>query len=396
MLFKLLKGDIQDLLDEQGIDIQLNGNRPWDIQIKDERFFKDLRRGSMGLGESYMKGYWEAEALDELFYRIHKSGIVDTFPSWVKSTAKVPARLFNLQTKTKVKKVADLHYSRRPELFEGFLDPYFQYTSGYFDDTNNLEEAQLKRLKLIWEKLQLKSGDRLLDIGCGWGGLAKFFAERGIEVTGINISERQLEYARQLNKGLPARFEYMDYRDLPDDNYDAVTSCGMIEHVGYKNYRKLFDRVKASLKEGGLFFLDTVGTDVSTTHTDPWIEKYIFPNSMVPSLKQLDASSEGLLKTKDFHNYGHSYDKTCMAWCRRFNNNWPEIKEKTGYDETFRRMWNYYLQASAAAFRAEELHNFNLVYSNGPIGVDYKAPRKVEIPAHVDQKTPQSQPLEHA
>ncbi len=383
MTTSIIRRMLQRTLERHDTDIELDGDRSWDPQIHDDRFYWKILQGSVGLGEAYMDNLWDAEELDEFFHRIHRSGIMDGSASSLSTIIKkIRAIVSNPQSRGGSKKIADDHYNRPADLFERFLDPYLQYTCGYYHETDDLDESQEKRLELICNKLHLQEGDRHLDIGCGWGGLAKYAAEKkGVEVTGITISREQAEYARDFTDELPTDIRLMDYRDLPDhfeSAFDSVTVLGMIEHVGYKNYRTLMDTISHVLKDGGLFLLDTIGRNTSTTHTDPWIEKYIFPNSMLPSLRQIAEATEGVFIQQDFHNFGHDYDKTCIDWYRRFNENWEEIREVTGYDERFRRMWNYYLLASAGGFRAGRLHNWQFVFSNGDT-TGYEPVRDVSI-----------------
>ena len=207
----------------------------------------------------------------------------------------------------------------------------------------------------------LKKGDKVLDIGCGWGGLAKFAAKRyGVKVTGITVSKKQAEFAKEFTKGLNVKIKLMDYREL-NEKFDKIVSIGMFEHVGYKNYKTFFKKIDELLKDDGLFLLHTIGSNISETHGDPWFDKYIFPNGMLPSAKQITAAYERIFRLEDWHNFGWYYDKTLMAWIKRFNKNWDKIKDK--YGERFRRMWNYYLSASAAGFRSHNLQLWQIVLS---------------------------------
>jgi cyclopropane-fatty-acyl-phospholipid synthase len=249
-------------------------------------------------------------------------------------------------------------------LYKSFLDPYNQYTCGYFKkEGDKLKKAQERKMHLICEKLKLKSEDHLLDIGCGWGGFAKFASENyGCRVTGITISPEQVDCARKFTDGLPIDILPLDYRDLREREYSKISCVGTIEHVGYKNYRKFMRIVHKSLKNDGLFLLQTIGGLESTTHTDPWIEKYIFRNSMLPSVKQIAKASEGLLTIQDLHNLGPSYDKTLMAWYKNFKKNWYTVKSNY-YNERFYRMWEYYLLSSAGSFRAKTNQLYQFVFS---------------------------------
>jgi len=364
---------VRDLL--RSADIEINGSRPWDVQVKDLRFYpRVIRHGELGLGESYMDGWWTCEKLDEFFFRVCRARLHKRIPKtfealWLTLTS----ILFNRQTKRGSKVVAEQHYDLGNDLYESFLDPYNQYTCGYFKDTEDLNAAQEQKLDLICRKLRLKSGDRVLDIGCGWGGFAKFAAERyGAHVTGVTISKEQAAYAREYCKGLPVEIRLQDYRDVKD-TFDKVLICGMIEHVGYKNYREIMRVVHRCLTDDGIFLLHTIGSDVSVHAANAWTTKYIFPNSMLPSLRQLTSAFEGLFVMEDWHNFGWSYAKTTFAWHRNFVRNWPKVAAR--YGDRFYRMWEYYLLSGSGAFRARAMQLWQIVLTKHGIVGGYMAPR---------------------
>ena len=351
---------IQKLLAIGGISI--NGDKDYDIHVHDDRFYKrTVMNGSLGFGESYMEGWWDTKKIDELFYRILKSGLNLRLNSWVKIVSDIESAVFNIQNRIGSKLVVNKHYNLGNELYMSFLDPYNQYTCGYFENTRNLDVAQIKKLELICKKLDLKKEDKVLDIGCGWGGFVRYAAETiGCHVTGISISNEQLKYARDFTKKLPVSLHHMDYRDLKQ-KFDKILVCGMIEHVGVKNYRKLMEVIHQSLNQSGRFLLQTIGSNTSIRSTDPWISKYIFPNSLLPSANQITKATEGLFVMEDWQNFGTYYDKTLMSWHNNFDANWQNIKSK--YDDRFYRMWKYYLLSSAGSFRARDNQLWQIVYS---------------------------------
>ncbi len=352
---------VEKLFAQAGVQIQ--GDQPWDMQVHNpETYRRVLTEGSVGLGESSMDGWWTCEALDQCFERVisarlnHK--IVPLSAKWVVARS----RLFNVQTKLGSRRVIDRHYEISPAVFMSFLDPYNQYTCGYFKDTEDLNVAQEQKLDLICRKLQLSANDRVLDIGCGWGGFAKFAAEHyKCHVTGITISDQQLEYGKRFCEGLPVSLLKCDYRDFDQTGFDKVLVCGMIEHVGHKNYRPLMEVAHGCLADGGQFLLHTIGRHSSGSSTDPWINKYIFPNSMLPSARQLTTAAEGLYALDDWHNFGSSYDHTLMAWHSNFVKNWDTIQEE--YDDRFFRMFTYYLLSCAAIFRVNKKVLWQIVLS---------------------------------
>lgn len=363
---------INNLLSNSGV--RVNGPNPWDIQINEKFlikfYYRIIRYGSLWLGESYMDGWWNCKKLDEFFTRILKVGLDKKSNPWRMIFSYFWSILFNFQTRSASMRVAKNHYDLSSKLYESFLDPYNQYTCGYFKNTTNLDIAQKQKLDLICRKLNLNSQDHLLDIGCGWGGLVKYAAENyGCNVTGISISKEQIHYARVYTKGLPVEILEMDYRDLGKKQYSKIVSVGMVEHVGYKNYREFMEIAHKALEPDGLFLIHTIGGLESVTSTDPWINKYIFPNSMLPSIKQIAKASEGLFITHDLHNFGSNYDPTLMAWYENFKKNWDTVK--SDYDERFYRMWEYYLLSCAGSFRAGVNQLYQFVFSKNLLEKEY-------------------------
>lgn len=351
----------QELLKPTGVE--LNGARPTDIRVNDDRLFdRVLREGSLGFGEAYMEGWWECDALDETMTRILNAGIdkeVARNPNvWM---AALRARVFNLGHKAKAFEIGEKHYDIGNDLYEAMLDSRMVYTCGYWKQASNLDEAQEAKLDLVCRKINLKEGDRVLDIGCGWGSFAKFAAKRyGAHVVGITVSKEQVELGRKRCEGLPVEIRLQDYRDL-DETFDHIVSLGMFEHVGVKNYRTYMEVVRRCLKDDGLFLLHTIGGNISANHTDPWIDTYIFPNSMLPSVKQIAAAGEGLFVMEDWHNFGPDYDKTLMAWYRNVEDAWSGLQGK--YSERFHRMWRFYLLTCAATFRSRRNQLWQIVFS---------------------------------
>lgn len=356
-------------------DIQLNGERPWDIQIHDERFFPRLiYQGSLGLGESYMEGWIDAARLDECIRRILQSNLARSYnPQWRNVFYTLGSRLLNKQSERRALMVGKQHYDLSNELFEYMLDKRMVYSCGYWKNAQTLDEAQEAKLDLICRKLELKPGMKILDIGCGWGGLAKYAAEKyDVKVVGITISQNQLELASQRCKGLPVELRFQDYRDV-QEKFDRIVSVGQMEHVGYKNFYDYFKMVSQCLTDDGLFLLHTIGNNISSYRCDPWFDKYIFPNGMLPSASQLTSASEGLLVMEDWHSFGPDYDKTLMAWVHNFDKHWPSLKDN--YDEKFYRMWRYYLLVCAGAFRARAIQLWQVVYSKKGIRGGYDSIR---------------------
>ncbi len=352
-----------------GADIRVNGIRPWDIQVKNARLFDRVSSfGSLGLGESYMDGWWECEALDQFFFKILRHGIEGKFRRNIPIVVNaLKAMIFNRQSKRKAFEVGEKHYDVGNDLFELMLDPHMVYSCAYWQAAENLNQAQEAKLELICRKLMLEPGMRLLDIGCGWGGLVRYAARNyGVSAVGITISKQQAELARRCCVDLPVDIRLQDYRDM-NEEFDAVVSVGMFEHVGYKNYRTFMKVARRCLKDEGLLLLHTIASN-NTVHTcDPWFDKHIFPNGMLPSIQQMGACTEGLFVMEDWQNMGANYDYTLLAWHRNFVEGWHLLEDR--YSERFHRMWTYYLLSMAGSFRARYLQVWQLVMSpSGKIG----------------------------
>ena len=368
---KALERYAHTLLELTGINI--NGPHPWDIQVNDSQLFARIfKQGSLGLGESYIEGGWDCPRLDLFFERVIKANIKNKL-SKIMILKFIFLKFFNAQTKKKAREVGLKHYDLGNELFSAMLDKRMNYTCGYWRDANNLDDAQLQKLELTCKKLMLRPNLKVLDIGCGFGALARHAAEKyGVEVVGITISKEQAEFARQNCAGLPVEIRLQDYREV-NEKFDRVVSLGMFEHVGRLNYRTYMRKVHECLKDDGLFLLHTIGNNISTHAGDAWITKYIFPNGMLPSIAQIGKASERLLVMEDWHNFGADYDKTLMAWQANFQRHWDSLKSI--YDQRFYRLWNYYLLSCAGIFRARRTQLWQIMFSKNGVAGGYLPPR---------------------
>jgi len=364
---------VKSLLGEAGVTV--NGDAPYDIQIKNPKFYKRvLSQGSLGLGESYMDGWWDAAALDEFFNRLLLADLDEKAGRNLGMLVHgLSATLFNLRSKSRAFIIGKRHYDIGNDLYEAMLDRRMTYTCGYWKKADNLDEAQEAKLDLVCRKIGLKKGQRVLDIGCGWGSFAKFAAEKyGAEVVGITVSEEQVKLGKKLCEGLPVEIRLRDYRDI-DEKFDHIVSLGMFEHVGPKNYRTYMKAAARLLKGDGLFLLHTIGGNKSVVSLEPWIDKYIFPDGLIPSIKQIGKSIEGLFVMEDWHNFGADYDKTLMAWHKNFEENWNKIKDN--YGDRFYRMWKYYLLSCAGGFRARKNQLWQIVLSKRGVPGGYDSIR---------------------
>lgn len=359
-------------------DIRVGGARPWDIRAHDPRFYRRaMLQGSLGLGEAYMDGWWDCADLDGMFARLLDADVHRKISDWHNALLALRTRLFNLQTRAGAFQIGERHYDLGDELFECMLDPRMMYSCAYWRHAEDLEAAQLAKLDLVARKLGLRPGMRVLDVGCGWGGAAQYMAETcGVEMVGVTVSAHQAEHAARRCAGLPVDIRLEDYRDLPrafGGHFDRAFSIGMFEHVGYRNYRRYFEVLRRCLKPDGVFLLHTIGRNTSSTHTNPWIARYIFPRSNLPSIRQIGAACENLFVVEDWHNFGTDYDRTLLAWHRNFEAHCGDLPSR--YDERFRRMWRLYLMMSAAGFRTRRMQLWQLVLSPHGIPGGYIAPR---------------------
>ncbi len=357
---------VRELLENAGIEV--NGPNPWDIQVHDDRLYDRILGGSeLDVGESYMDGWWDCAALDQFFDRVFRVELEEQVRSdWRLIGYSLKSRIINLQKNHRAYEVGARHYDVGNDLYQAMLDKRMVYTCGYWKDAPDLESAQEAKLDLVCRKIGLEPGMSVLDLGCGWGSFARYAAKHyGAIVTGVTVSREQVEFGNALCKGLPVQIRLEDYRRV-EGQFDRVISIGIMEHVGYKNYRCYMEHARKNLKDDGIAFIHTIGSNTSITISNPWTVKYIFPNSMLPSIAQLGKAMEGLFVMEDWHNFGPDYDRTLMAWHKNFEESWPRFAEK--YGERFYRMWRFYLLSSAGMFRSRTGQLWQIVMT--PIGAD--------------------------
>ncbi|MFI4969960.1 MAG: cyclopropane fatty acyl phospholipid synthase [Lysobacterales bacterium] len=372
MLASRSPGRIESLLASAGV--RIDGSAPTDLRVHNPHLYsRILAHGSLGLGEAYMDGWWDADDLDGFLFKLLDAHLDERVGTLEDAWLYLKARLVNLQRGRRAFVIGERHYDLGNDLFQAMLGKRLVYSCGYWNNADDLDSAQEAKLDLVCRKLQLAPGLRVLDIGCGWGEALKFAAERhGVSGVGVTVSHEQAEFARELCRGLPIEIRVQDYREV-SERFDRVYSIGMFEHVGVKNYRTYFEVNQRCLAPDGLALLHCIGANSSSNHTDPWIAKYIFPNSMVPSAAQVTQAREGLFVIEDWHNFGADYDRTLMAWRANFDAAWPQLAGK--YGERFRRMWSFYLSGAAAAFRARRDQLWQIVLSPHGVPGGYRAPR---------------------
>jgi cyclopropane-fatty-acyl-phospholipid synthase len=357
--------------------VRFNGDAPWDIQVRDAKLYRYiLRRGSLGFGEAYTEGLWECARLDELFSRLlaaDADAMLERRRPMRRLGSLLRQSLLNRQAARRAFQVGERHYDIGNDVFEAMLDPSMSYSCGYWAGAEDLDQAQRDKLDLICRKLELKPGEHLLDIGCGWGGLARHAAEHyGAVVTGITVSREQQALARRRCADWPIDIVLLDYRDLTG-RFDKVVSVGMFEHVGRKNYPAYFSKVADLLEPRGLFLLHTIGNYISSPTVDAWIETYIFPNGKIPAGSEIARAAEGRLLIEDWHNIGPDYDRTLLSWWENFQRAWPRLQAR--YGERFFRMWKYYLLCCAGYFRSRQGQVWQIVFSRRARGGAYRSVR---------------------
>ncbi|MGA8937585.1 MAG: cyclopropane fatty acyl phospholipid synthase [Acidobacteriaceae bacterium] len=358
----------QSLISSAGIAI--NGTQPHDIHVNNPAMFELVRhQGTLGLGDAYTRGWWDCPRLDDFFRRVLSTEIPHRAGLFIPQLYGIlKARLTNLQSTARAFEVGRRHYDLDNDLFQAMLGPSMAYSCCYRGDgADTLDDAQFAKYDLICSKLHLLSNSTLLEIGCGWGGFARFAAEHyNVRVIGLTVSEQQANFARKHCAGLPVEILLQDYRSF-NTPVDAIASIGMFEHVGLKNYPTFFDTARRCLLPDGLFLLRTTGTPQTTLATDPWINTYIFPNGKIPSLRQLTTALEGRFLVDELQDFGPDSDCTLMAWWKNFNTYLQTSPLAQKIDDHFQRTWQYYLLSCAAAFRARTLQLWQLVLSPNSI-----------------------------
>lgn len=339
---------VRDLFATAGVEI--GGSAPHDLTVHDDRFYaKLLRWGELGMGESYIDGWWDCDALEQMIDRLLRARLHLVLKgNWRMRLGVVKAIVFNLQNEKRATDSARAHYDIGNDLYRLMLDRRMQYTCAYFAGTDDLDEAQEAKLDLICRKLDLKPGMRVLELGCGFGGFAIYAAEKyGVEVEGYNVSKAQLEVAREMAGDLPVTFHLADYREAKG-RFDAVVSIGMMEHIGYKNHRTMLEVIERSMTDEAVALVHTIGSNSSRLRAERFVDKYLFPNAVSPSIAQFGAAIDGLLVLEDVQNIGEHYAPTLEAWWHNFDAGYDQLDHSV-YDQRFYRLWRYYLLAASGA-----------------------------------------------
>jgi cyclopropane-fatty-acyl-phospholipid synthase len=366
------KISMERLFNEAGITI--NGPNPWDITVHNEEFYhRVLRQGSLGLGESYMDGWWDSKQLDETTARILQARLREKISiNAILIFNYIRAHFFN-RHRAYAFNIGEKHYDAGNDLYRAMLDKRLTYTCGYWKNASTLDEAQEAKLELICKKINLQKGQRVLDVGSGWGSFITYAAERyGAQCVGITVSKEQADYANAHRNGLPIETRLQDYQSL-HETFDHIVSVGMFEHVGHKNYMAFMCKIHNLLSGDGFFLLHTIGSNKTVPISDPWFDKYIFPDGILPSIKQIGEAMESKFVMEDWHNFGADYDKTLMAWYANINTKWGELGDI--YDNRFHRMWEYYLRSLAGSFRSRTTQLWQIVLSKNGVPGGYHSIR---------------------
>ena len=340
-----------------------------EIIIKNDIFFnKLLDRGELGLAESYMDGDWESNDLGNLlkklmFYQdiLESKAKYQTINFLYLKIFSTYESFFNTNTLIKSPENIQKHYDVGNDLYNKMLGTTMQYTCAYFNkDDMTLDEAQESKMDLIAKKLDLKEGMDVIDIGCGFGSMANYLAKKyKVKVTGVTLSPEQKNFSDEYFGNENVSIEVKDYR-LVRGKFDRVYSVGMFEHIGSKNYKEYFDKCYDLLKDDGIMFCHTMGISRPNYHQNEYFaSKYIFPEGELPDMLNLTEGYSEKWRLEDFQNIGISYSKTFDAW-RENIGNWETLE---GYDERFKRMWEYYLHLFAENFRCQNFLLFQNVFT---------------------------------
>ena len=344
------------------------------IKIRTTKDFSEINlllNPSLQFGESYMNGSLiiEEGRIHDLLKLLFSNSKIDV-DHWIMDVSRAVRFVLNKfnvgNYLSKSKKNVAHHYDLSDQLYDLFLDKDRQYSCAYFNSPNDtLDQAQTNKKELIAKKLLLEKGQNVLDIGCGWGGMASFLSKRSeVNVKGITLSEEQIQYAnkrKQTESLHNVEYKLQDYRKV-NETYDRIVSVGMFEHVGTKHYQDFFNKVYDLLNDTGVALIHTIGRLSEPSTNDPWIEKYIFPGGYIPALSETVSKIEksGLSMT-DIQILKFHYAETLKRWRYNFYDNIDKVKEI--YDEKFCRMWDFYLSSSQASFEESTLVVFQLQLS---------------------------------
>jgi cyclopropane-fatty-acyl-phospholipid synthase len=354
-------------------DVQINGTRPWDMQVHNESTYaRILKDGDLGAGESYMEGWWDCQQLGVMIEKVLRADVMSKVQlSLVDKAKAVWSMLTGSKSTGSSKEQLCYHYDIGNDLYKAMLDPYMQYTCGFWrNGATTLEQAQLDKLDMICKKVNARQGCKWLDLGCGFSGLMKYATEKYSTVcTGYNLSTDQMGYGRDvLCAGLPITFVEGDFcktlASVKDGKFDVVTNVGSIEHCGVNRYREFMQNAYNCIADDGVFLTQSILSGSKDTQYSflAFLNKYIFPGGVSPTLTQLSQAMEGLFVIEDVHNFGEDYAKTLAAWHANLTQAWASLSANNPkYTTKFKRMFDFYLLCCAGTFRARGLNLLQIV-----------------------------------
>jgi len=364
---------------EKAVGIRINGGNSCDIQVLDKRFYRDITlRGAMGLGDSYVKGYWDVADLYELQVKILTAPLIRhwTGSIWPSDIYTFLKEKSPFTSRKKAKGNIAFHYNLGNDFYATMLGKTMQYTCAYFDDPNmDLDAAQEQKFALVAKKLQVFPGCHILEIGCGWGVFARYLAEtHGCIVTAITLSSEQYQYCMEQSHARhngSVDFILADFRDTKKyikagQKFDRIAGIGTIAHFA-PMFKKLVQIISKNLKGGGLALLDDVCRDVTCKPFVPsqsgWTAKYIFPGTQLFSPDKLSKFFKNRLIIEQWHSDRTQYRDTCLAWLANVEDNWDTLRTNSLCDERFLRIWRYYLCGAAAGFESGFLGQWQILLS---------------------------------
>ncbi len=331
-------------------DITIDGTRPWDIQVHNTALFDRVARGgSRALGDAYVDGWWDADDLAGCIERMSRA-YADIPEPWVMRFIHTLLGRWSVYAARDSSSAA--HYNAGNDLFVAMLDrEYMQYSCAAFGSAETLQRAQEAKLACICDTLKVTPGMRVLDVGAGWGGFARYAAsQRQAQVTGVVRADAQVQFARELCAGLPVTFHNTDYRDVTG-TFDAIVACEVLEHIGVRNYDTFMRTLAARLGESGRAFVQvTTGENTRGRGFDPWLNAHIFPYGEIPTDADVRGSATPYFTVYECTRADMDYARTLHAWHQQFEAAWPTLREH--YDERMHRLWRYYLLFCAGTFQA--------------------------------------------
>ncbi len=343
--------------------VVINGSHDRDPQIHDERFYRRvLFQGSVGLGESYVDGWWDCKRIDLCIDMLLRSGIADLVPRGDAWWLAIQNTITDRQNRSRSIRVAEKHYDTDPNFFVDYiLGPTNSYTCARWNGVRDLDAAQTQKMELLCRKAKLKPNQTVLDIGCGWGGfLAHASANYGTQGIGLSISKPQLDFARERYRNLPVEYRMQDYRDF-DGTADAAVSICMVEHVGHTHLREYFDMVRNALPSRGYFALQCIVARAASSVRDAWLDKHIFPGGDLLTIDSLKKATRGLFHILDTEEFGEDYVRTLRVWHANLVKHRDAIIKKYGLRHF--RTYEYYFLMCAGAFLSDRITVMQIVLS---------------------------------